>query len=125
PFDPGDDGDAELVAAGPALAVEDVALQGREERFHGRVVARRADLAHGADQGLAGQGPLHLPSAELAASIAVEHTSGDVTVAAGDGHLDGGDHEASFHPRGEGPTDDPVRVQVLDRAAVELPLGGG
>jgi hypothetical protein len=36
PLDPGDDGDAELVAVLPAGApVQDVALEEREERFHG------------------------------------------------------------------------------------------
>ncbi len=48
--DPGDDGDAELVAGGPGAPVEHVALQEREERFHRRVVAGGADLAHRADE---------------------------------------------------------------------------
>ena len=38
-FDPGDDRAAELVAGGPALPVQDVALKERKERFHGGVVA--------------------------------------------------------------------------------------
>ena len=38
-FDPGDDLDAKLVAGCPGLAVEDVLLEKREERFHGGVDA--------------------------------------------------------------------------------------
>jgi len=39
------------------------------------------------------------------------------------GHLDGGDHEAGLHSFVDGPADDPVRPQVLDRTAVELSFG--
>jgi hypothetical protein len=53
-FDPGDDLDPEVVAGGPAAPVEDVALEEREERFHGGVVAGGADLAHRADHAVAG-----------------------------------------------------------------------
>ena len=48
PFDPDDDRESEFVAGGPVLAVEDVLLEQREERFHGGVVAARANAAHGA-----------------------------------------------------------------------------
>jgi hypothetical protein len=66
-FGPGDDLDAEVVAGCPAVAsVEDVVLEEGEERFHGGVVAGGTDLAHGADQPVAGQGPVDLPGAVLA-----------------------------------------------------------
>ena len=54
PLDPSDDGDAELLAGGPGLAVQDVVLQEAEEALHGGVVARCADFAHelGAELGL-------------------------------------------------------------------------
>jgi hypothetical protein len=42
-LDPGDDGDAELVTAGPVGLVQDVALQEREQRLRCRVVTGRAD----------------------------------------------------------------------------------
>ena len=45
PFDPGHDGEAEVVAGGPALTVEHVLLEQCEERFHGRVVAGGTDPA--------------------------------------------------------------------------------
>ena len=64
-FDPGDDRDAQLVAGGPALPVEDVLLQQREERFHGGVVAGGADLAHRADHAVTGERPVQLPRTEL------------------------------------------------------------
>lgn len=38
PFDPGHDGDAELVAGGPFLPVQHVALEQAEEALHGCVV---------------------------------------------------------------------------------------
>lgn len=50
PFDPGDDRDAELVAGFPALPVEDVLLQQREERFHRGVAAGCTDAAHRAGE---------------------------------------------------------------------------
>ena len=50
-FDPGDDLDAEVVAGLPATPpVEHVLLEQGEERFHGRVIAGGADLAHRADR---------------------------------------------------------------------------
>lgn len=48
-FDPDDDRDAELVAGGPALLIEDVLLQQREERLGGGVVATRANASHRSD----------------------------------------------------------------------------
>ena len=39
-------------------------------------------------------------------------------------HLDRGDDEAGFHPFVDGPADDPVRIDVLDRAHVELAFAG-
>lgn len=46
PLDPGDDCEPEVVAAGPASAVEDVLLEQGEERFHGGVVGAGGDPAH-------------------------------------------------------------------------------
>lgn len=79
---------------------------------------------HGADQPVAGQSPLHLPSAELRSAVGVQDATGDVTVSAGDSHVDRGDHEPGFHPRVECPADDRIGAQVLDRAAVDLAFGG-
>src|SRR5690554_1989758 len=93
PFDPGDDLDAELVAGGPAAAVEDVLLEQCKERFHGGVVAGGADLAHGADHPMPGQDPVDLPGAKLAAPVGVKDAASHVTAAACDGHLDRGDDE--------------------------------
>jgi hypothetical protein len=39
PLDPGDDGQPQLLAAGPALAVQNVLLQQGEKRLHGTVIA--------------------------------------------------------------------------------------
>ncbi len=60
-FDPGDDREAELIAGGPALPIEHVALEEREERFHGGVVAGGSDLAHRSDHAVADQGTLEFP----------------------------------------------------------------
>ena len=59
---------------------------------------------------VAGQGPVDLPGAKLAAPVRVQDAAGHVT-AAGDGHLDGGDDEPGLHPLVDGPADDPVREQ--------------
>jgi hypothetical protein len=45
-FDPGDDGDPELLAGWPALAVGHVLLEQGEERFHGGVVGAGSDASH-------------------------------------------------------------------------------
>jgi hypothetical protein len=52
-FDPGNDREAELVAARPALAVEDVLLEQREPRLHRGVVRCRRDAPHRADEPVA------------------------------------------------------------------------
>jgi hypothetical protein len=49
PFISGDDGDAQLFAGGPSLAIKDVLLEQREYRFRGGVVAGRPNLARGSD----------------------------------------------------------------------------
>jgi hypothetical protein len=49
-FDPGDDRQAQLLAGGPALSVENVLSQPREERLHGGVVTARTDSAHRSEQ---------------------------------------------------------------------------
>lgn len=46
-FDPGDDGDAQLVSCPPSAPVEHVPLQQRGEGFHGGGVPGRADLPIG------------------------------------------------------------------------------
>jgi hypothetical protein len=123
-LDPGDDLDPEFVAGGPAAPVQDVALQQREERFHGGVVAGGTDLAHGADHAMPGECPVHLPGAELAAPVRMQDAAGDVAASAGDGHLDGRDHEPGLHALVDGPPDDPVREHVLDGTDADLALVG-
>ena len=46
PLDPDHDGQAQFFSGAPALAVQDVLLQQREERLHRRVIASSADAAH-------------------------------------------------------------------------------
>lgn len=50
--------------------------------------------------------------------------AGDVSIAAGDSHLDRGDDQAGLHPAVDGPADDPVRIQVLDRHHIQLAFVG-
>ena len=78
-FDPGDDGDPELLAGGPAAAVQHVLLQQAEEALHGRVIAGRADAAHGADHVVATQGVDELSASKLAAAVAVQNATGHLT----------------------------------------------
>ena len=105
PFDPGHDGDAELVAGPPAAGVEHVLLQQREERFHGGVVRRGADVAHRSDHAMTGQVAVDLPCAKLAAPVGVKDAAGGV-FSAGHGHLDRGDDEAGLHPFIDRPADE-------------------
>jgi hypothetical protein len=66
-FDPGHDGDPELVSGVPALAVEDVLLQEGEEALHGSVVADRADVPHRSEHAVTGESLLQLPGAPVRA----------------------------------------------------------
>ena len=62
----------------------------------------------------------------LAAPVRVKDAAGDLLVlepATCDGAVEGVDRELGGHPVADGVADDPVGVDVLDRAAVELPFG--
>ena len=56
-FDPGHDGQAQFLSGGPALPVQDVLLQQREEGLHGCIVATGPDPAHGSGQSVALERP--------------------------------------------------------------------
>ena len=64
-FDPGDDGDAQLLAGVPAAAVQDVLLQQAEEGLHGRVVTGSPDAAHRSDHVVSAQGVDELSATKL------------------------------------------------------------
>ena len=75
-LDPGDDGQAHLLAGVPALVVQDVLLEQGEEGLHGGVVAAGPGPAHGSGQAVAAQraeergGPeLTLPLSEWATAV--------------------------------------------------------
>src|SRR5699024_3217445 len=55
-LDPGDDRDAELFSGPPTLAVQDVLLEQREERFHRGLVPGSADFPHRSDEVMTVQG---------------------------------------------------------------------
>ena len=122
-FDPGDDRDAELVAGGPALPVEDVLLQQREERFHGGVVAGGADLAHRADHAVAGEGALRFrdrncdPRSECRMQPATSPRRATALSSAATARR-------AFIRDVDRVADDPVRVHVFDGAEVELAFVG-
>ena len=69
PFDPDHDGDAEFFAIAPALPVQDVLLEQREERFHRGVVTARADAAHRPDEVVVLERGDERVGAELAAPV--------------------------------------------------------
>src|SRR3972149_9235484 len=71
PFDPGQDRKAKLLSRLPALPVQDVVLQQREERLHGGVVGTGSDPAHRADEAVVPQQAKELPRTELAPSVGV------------------------------------------------------
>lgn len=56
-----------------AVAVEDVLLQQRGERFHVCAVPAGADPAPASDHAVEGQGAEHLPASELRAAVGVDH----------------------------------------------------
>ena len=60
-LDPGDDRDPELLSGPPALAVQDVLLQQREEGLHRGVVPGRADFPHRSDEVVTVQGVHEFP----------------------------------------------------------------
>ncbi len=66
----------------------------------------------------------HRPASKLAAPIGVQDAAGNLT-AASDGVADGVDGQLRGYPIRDRVTDDAVGEHVLDRAAVELALGGG
>ena len=124
PFDPGDDGQAELVAGGPAAAVQDVLLQQREEGLHRGVVGAGPDPAHRPVQagGCAARGRRResgtgcpdrsarrcRPAGAARPRCARAATASWAVIREVDRVAD-----------------DPVGADVLDRAQVELALGGG
>jgi len=78
-LDPGHDRDPQLYARGPAMPVEDVLRQQREEAFHGGVVACLADLARRTDQDVARQRARKLARGKLTAGIVVRNEPGQIS----------------------------------------------
>ena len=85
------------------------------------VVSGGADVAHRSDHPKPGQGSMDFPSSKLAAPVGVKYAAGHVASSCG-GHLECCDHDPGFHSFIDGPSDDPVRPEVLDGANVELGL---
>ena len=61
PLDPGDDRDSEVFSGPPALAIQDVLLQQREEGLHRGVVPGSADFPHRAHEVMTVQSVHELP----------------------------------------------------------------
>src|SRR5699024_4930050 len=78
-FDPGDDGNAQLVAGGPAALVQHVLLQQGKETFHCGIVASSADSAHRPDQAVAAESTQEFPATELTAAVGVDNAAGDIS----------------------------------------------
>src|SRR5690606_2322565 len=101
PLDPGHDRDPELLPGGPVPAIQDVLLQQREERLHGRVVPGSTHATHRSDHVVSVQGVDEFPAAKLRSAIRVHDATGDVT-APGDGAVERGDSEPGLHPVADG-----------------------
>jgi hypothetical protein len=71
--DPLEDCAGELLPGGPGFAVEQLELQGAEERFGQRVVVAVADRAHRAQQPRLAQPLAERPGGVLAAVIGMQH----------------------------------------------------
>ncbi len=65
------------------------------------------------------QSPVDSPCMELAAPVRMKNAAGDLA-SAGGGHLDRSHDEPRLHSRIDGPADDPVRPQILDRTEIGL-----
>ena len=125
-LDPLEDGRGEFPPGGPGLPVEQLALQGPEERLHHRVVERGTDPLHRAEQARCAQPMAESLRGVLRAPVGVHHGLAGRRPAAPAGHLQGVDHQ--FAPEevvGDRPTYDPTRVHVQHRGAVELAFAGG
>ena len=123
-LDPGDDRQAELVAGGPAAAVEDVLLQQAEERLHGGVVGAGPDPAHRPAQPVprAGSGRRRGTGTGCRGRSARRSPTGSRRAMA---LRSASTASCGGHAGVDGVADDPVGAGVLDRAEVELALGGG
>lgn len=61
PLDPDDDGDSQLFSGPPALAIQDVLLEKRDEGLHRGVVAGGTDFPHRSDEVMTVQGVHEFP----------------------------------------------------------------
>lgn len=68
-FDPGHDGDQELLAGVPPFPVQDVLLEHAEEGFDGGVVTSGADSARGSDRVVSVQVVAHLAGRKFGPAI--------------------------------------------------------
>ncbi len=114
----------QLVAGAPAATIQDVLLQQRVPGLHRGVVTGRGDPPHRALQSRSGQDRPERSGPKLRAAVRV-HYHDAAGLPSGDGGPQGADGELGGHALVEGVADDAVAEQVLDRAAVELALGGG
>src|SRR5699024_2167344 len=94
----------------------------RAEALHRRVVPTRTDPSHRPEHAVPGDGLLHFLRTKLRPSIAVQDAS-DHVAPPGDGAVQGGHGQAGLHPGVDRIPNDPARVDVLDRAQVQLPFG--
>ena len=78
--DPGDDGDAELLASGPGLPVEVALLQEAKRALQGCVAPGGADPAHRSDHGMPGECAHVLPASKLRFPAGMKHAAGNITI---------------------------------------------
>src|SRR5699024_1887353 len=121
PLDPGDDGDPQLFSGPPALAIQDVLLEKREEGLHRGVVPGSTDFPHRSDEVMAVQGVHEFPRPELAPAVRVHDATGCVT-APGYRVVQGVHREASLHPVADRVTHYPSGEHIFDGAEIELAL---
>ena len=87
-------------------------------------VTAGGDSSHRADHPVAGQSKQELPASKLRSTIAVNHTTGDIS-AHRDGVAQRVHGQAGLHPRVDRVPDDLVREHVFDRAEIKFALCGG
>ena len=102
-------------------AVEQLALHGRPERFHHRVVDAGGDAAHRAEQPGLAQPVAEDPTGVLTLPRSECTIVPGCGLAAPGGHLQGVDDQLGAHVVGDRPAHDAAGEHVEDGAAVDLP----
>ena len=123
-FDVFEDRLAELLAAGPGLRVEQLALERCEEAFAEGVVVGGADAAHAAEQAGLAEAVSECPGRVLRVTVGVDDCRAGLGSAAPACDLECVDDEFGLEVVGDGEADDAARVDIDHHGRVDPALTG-